>query len=353
MAPGERIARLFGIRHPVVQAGMAGGATTPRLVAAVSEAGGLGTLGAGYMQPRDIRNAIREVRSLTGAPLAVNLFVPEPFEEPASPGEANAALDEYRAELGVEPPEDFRPYAPDFEAQLAAVVEERPAVLSFTFSVPSDEQLSALHEAGIVTCGTAATVREAVELEARGVGSVCCQGYEAGGHRGTFIGEARQAMVGTLALVPQVVDAVRIPVLAAGGIADGRGLAAALALGADGAQMGTAFLTCPESGVHPGYKRALLAATEEDTAVTRAFSGKPARGLRNRFIEEMASREDELPDYPVQNAYTRDLRAAAAKQDRTEFMSLWSGQAARLARSESAAELVERTASEAARILGA
>ena len=352
MALGERITRLFGTRHPIVQAGMAGGATTPRLVAAVSEAGALGTLGAGYMQPRAIRDAIREVRSLTAAPFAVNLFVPEPFEEPASPTEANAALDEYRAELGVEPPEDFRPYAPDFEAQLAAVMEERPAVLSFTFGIPEEAHLSALGEAGIVTCGTATTVREAVELQARGVDSVCCQGCEAGGHRGTFIGEARRAMVGTLALTPQVVDAVDMPVLAAGGVSDGRGLAAALALGADGAQMGTAFLTCPESGVHPGYKQALLDATEEDTILTRAFSGKPARGLRNRFIEEMAGREDELPDYPVQNAYTRDLRAAAAKQDRPEFMSLWSGQAARLARSESAADLVERAASEAARILG-
>lgn len=331
---------------------MAGGATTPRLVAAVSEAGGLGTLGAGYMQPQAIRNAIREVRGLTGSPFAVNLFVPEPFEEPPSPSEANAALDEYRAELGVEQPEDFRPYAPDFEAQLAAVMEERPAVFSFTFGIPNEKQLSALDEAGIVTCGTATTVREAVELETRGVDSVCCQGYEAGGHRGTFLDDPRRVMVGTLALTPQVADAVEIPVLAAGGISDGRGLAAALALGADGAQMGTAFLSCPESGVHPDYKRALLDATEEDTTLTRAFSGKLARGLRNRFTEEMSSREEELPGYPVQNAYTRDLRAAAAKQNRTEFMSLWSGQAARLARSESAADLVERTASEAARILG-
>lgn len=351
MALGEKIQRLFGIKHPIVQAGMAGGATTPRLVAAVSGAGGLGTLGAGYMQPQAIRDAIREVRGLTDEPFAVNLFVPEPFDEPDSSREANAALDEYRRELGVDRPEDFRPYAPSFEDQLSAVIEERPAVFSFTFGVPRDDQLSALRSADIVTCGTATTAREARELEARGVDSVCCQGHEAGGHRGTFIGDPREAMVGTLALTPRVVDAVEIPVLAAGGVMDGRGLAAALALGADGAQMGTAFLTCPESGAHPGYKEAILRAAEDDTTLTRAFSGKLARGLRNRFTEEMADREGELPDYPVQNAYTRDLRAAAAREDRTEFMSLWAGQAAGMASSLPAAEVVERTASEAYRIL--
>lgn len=347
------LTRLFGIRHPIVQAGMAGGAATPRLVAAVSGAGGLGTLGAGYLQPQAIRDAIREVRSLTGAPFAVNLFVPEPFDEPESPGEPDAALGAYRRELGIDPPGDFRPYAPDFEEQLAVVLEERPAVFSFTFGIPSEGQLVALRGADVVTCGTATTVREAVELQARGVGAICAQGYEAGGHRGTFIGEAHEAMVGTFALTPQVADAVDVPVLAAGGVMDGRGLAAALALGADGAQMGTAFLTCPESGAHPAYKQALLAATDEDTTVTRAFSGKLARGLRNRFTEEMAPHEPRVPDYPVQNAYTRDIRAAAAGQNRAEFMSLWAGQAARLGNESPAAEVVERTASEAERILGA
>jgi nitronate monooxygenase len=325
MALGNSITRLFGVRYPLVQAGMAGGATTPRLVAAVSEAGGLGTLGAGYMQPRAIRDAVQEIRSLTDAPFAVNLFVPEPFAEPHSPAEAGAPLASYRRELGLDEPGELSSYAPSFEEQLAVVLEEQVSVFSFTFGIPTADQLSGLRGVGTITCGTATKVREAAELERRGVDAVCAQGYEAGGHRGTFIGSAYEAMVGTFALTPQVADAVSVPVLAAGGVMDGRGLAAALALGADGAQMGTAFLACPESGAHPAYKEALLAATEEDTTITRAFSGKPARGLRNRFIEEMASHEAGFPDYPVQNAYTRDLRAAAAERGDTGLMSLWSG----------------------------
>lgn len=352
MALENRLTRLFGIRHPVVQAGMAGGATPPRLVAAVSEAGGLGTLGAGYLKPQAIRDAVREVRSLTSAPFAVNLFVPEPFEEPSSPEEANAPLAPYRRELGIEEPEGISSYAPAFEDQLAVVLEERVPAFSFTFGVPEEDQLAELRGAGTVTCGTATTVREAAELERRGVDAVCAQGYEAGGHRGTFIGDALEALVGTFALVPQVADAVSVPVLAAGGVMDGRGLAAALALGADGAQMGTAFLATPESGAHPAYKEALLAATEEGTTITRAFSGKPARGLRNRFTEEMAPHETGVPGYPVQNAYTRDLRAAATERGETGLMSLWSGQGARLVRVEPAGELVGRTAAEAERILG-
>lgn len=352
MALGNRLTRLFGIRYPLVQAGMAGGATTPRLVAAVSEAGGLGTLGAGYMQPRAIRDVVREIRSLTDAPFAINLFVPEPFEESHSPAEAGEPLASYRRELSLDEPGGFSSYALSFEEQLAVVLEEQVPVFSFTFGIPTADQLSGLRGVGTITCGTATTVREAAELERRGVDAVCAQGYEAGGHRGTFTGSAYEAMVGTFALAPQVADAVSVPVLAAGGVMDGRGLAAALALGTDGAQMGTAFLACPESGAHAAYKEALLAATEEDTTITRAFSGKPARGLRNRFTEEMAAHEAGLPDYPVQNAYTRDLRAAAAERGDTGLMSLWSGQGARLVRSVPAGELVERTVAEAERILG-
>lgn len=352
MALGNRLTRLCGIRHPVVQAGMAGGATTAGLVAAVSEAGGLGTLGAGYLQPQAIRDAVRTIRSLTDAPFAVNLFVPETFEVPGSQAYANAPLTPYRRELGLEEPGEFPSYAPSFEDQIAVVLEERVPVFSFTFGIPADEQIAELREAGVVTCGTATTVREAVELERRGVDAVCAQGYEAGGHRGTFIGDALEAMVGTFALVPQVADAVSVPALAAGGVMDGRGLAAALALGADGVQMGTAFLASPESGAHPAYKEALLAAIDEDTTITRAFSGKPARGLRNRFTEEMAPHEAGLPDYPVQNAYTRDLRAAAAERGDTGLMSLWAGQGARLVRAEPAGELVEAVVAEAERIIG-
>ena len=347
------LTRRLGIRHPVVQAGMAGGTTTPRLVAAVSEAGGLGTLGAGYLSPDDIRAEIRAIRQLTGEPFAVNLFIPEAFDPTLYPqGGVKALLAPYRRELGIEDPAGPLRYVHPFDDQLTVVVEEQVPVLSFTFGIPDETQLLSLKEAGVVTFGTATSVREARELEAAGVDLVTAQGSEAGGHRGTFTGRFEASMVGTLALVPQVVDSVGVPVVASGGIMDGRGLAAVLVLGAAGAQMGTAFLTCPESGAHPGHKEAVLGAGEEDTAVTRAFSGKPARGLRNRFMDEVERRAEEIPPYPVQNANTRDIRAAAAEQNKPEYLSLWAGQAARLSRRVPAARLVEEVSGEAARLLG-
>jgi nitronate monooxygenase len=352
MGLSTRVTELLRVEHPIIQAGMAGGATTPELVAAVSEAGGLGTLGAAYMSPDAIRDAVAEVRSLTGRPFAVNLFVPEPFDPSLyDPREVNAPLARYREELGIEVPEEVGDFVQPFEDQLAVVLEEKVPVFSFTFGVPEEAQISALKKAGIVLIGTATTVREGLVLEERGVDAMVGQGSEAGGHRGTFIGDFESAMVGTMALVPQLADSLSVPVIAAGGIMDGRGLAAALVLGAEGVQMGTAFLPCSESGIHPKYKEAVLAAKSEETSLTRAFSGKPARGIRNRFIEEME--EQEVPAYPVQNAYTKDIRAAAAKENRIEFLSLWAGQAAGLGRAVPAAEVVEGTAREAARRLSA
>ncbi len=345
-----RLTKLLDVEHPIIQAGMAGGATTPELVAGVSEAGGLGTLGAAYLTPDATRAVISEVRALTERPFAVNLFVPEDFDPSLyDPEEVNAPLAHYREELGIEAPAEISSYAQPFEDQLTVVLEERVPVFSFTFGVPDEGQLSTLKEASIVVMGTATTVREGRILEDRGVDVVVGQGSEAGGHRGTFIGAFEDALVGTIALVPQLADSLSVPVVAAGGIMDGRGLAAALVLGAEGVQMGTAFLPCPESGIHPKYKEAVLGAESEETALTRSFSGKPARGVRNRFIEEMEGKE--IPGFPVQNAYTRDIRAAAAKQDRTELMSLWAGQAARLGRAKPAAEVVESVVQEAARLL--
>ncbi len=350
MGLSTRVTEPLGIEHPVIQAGMAGGATTTRLVAAVSEAGGLGTLGAAYMSPDAIRGAVAEVRSHTDRPFAVNLFVPEDFDASLyDPREINAPLTRYREELGIEAPEEVGDFVQPFEDQLAVVLEEKVPVFSFTFGIPEETQISALKEAGTVLIGTATTAREGLVLEERGVDAVVGQGSEAGGHRGTFIGDFESALVGTMALVPQLADSLSVPVVAAGGIMDGRGLAAALVLGAEGVQMGTAFLPCPESGIHPKYKEAVLAAESEETSLTRAFSGKPARGIRNRFMEEMEERE--VPAYPVQNAYTRDIRAAATKENRIELMSLWAGQAARLGRAVPAAEVVESTIREAAQRL--
>ena len=342
MELSTRITRLLEIDHPVIQAPMAGGITTPGLVATVSNAGGLGSLGAGYLAPEAIREAISEIRTLTDCPFAVNLFIPEqPDEMPERVQRANDLMKPYRTDLGIGTPDEVGPYARSFAEQLAVVIEERVPVFSFTFGIPEGPQVSALKEAGIAMIGTATTVREALALEDAGVDAVTGQGAEAGGHRGTFLGGFADAGIGTFALIPQLADALQVPVIASGGIADGRGLAAALVLGAEAVQMGTAFLACEESGAHPEYKKAVLEATEDSMTITRTFSGKPARAIRNRFLNEMEEHEDEVPPYPIQNAWTKDIRDAAKEQSRPEFMSLWAGQAASLSRSTSAAEIVE------------
>lgn len=280
-----------------------------------------------------------------------DLFVPQPFEEtPERVERANELMKPYRDELGIERPERIDRYAPPFEEQFEVVLEERVPVFSFTFGALEPELVGRLGENGTTVIGTATTVEEAGELEADGVDLVVAQGAEAGGHRGTFLGDFGSAMVGTMALVPQVVDALTVPVIASGGIMDGRGLAAALALGAGAVQMGTAFLVCEESGAHLAYKAAVLGATEDRTVVTRAFSGRPSRGIENRFLREMGEHEEELAPYPVHNAWTKDIRGAAQEQDRPEFMSLWAGQAARLGRPLPAAELVRKVVKQAATV---
>jgi nitronate monooxygenase len=339
---------MLGIEHPIVQAPMAGGPTTPALVAAVTNAGGLGSLGAAYLSPEKLREQVREIRNLTEGPFNVNLFVPLPFEaDPERIERANALLGPYREELGVRDPGTPSSFEEDFCDQLEVILEEQVPVFSFTFGSLTSELVDRLRERGTMVVGTATTVREGLRLEEDGIDVVVAQGSEAGGHRGTFLGDFGDALIGTMALVPQMVDALSVPVVAAGGVMDGRGLAAALVLGAEAAQMGTAFLTCEESGAHPEFKRAVLGAADDQTAITRAFSGRAARGIKNRFLIEVGEHEGELAPFPVQNALTKDVRAAAQKQDRPEFMSLWAGQAARLARRATAADLVRETAEEA------
>ncbi|HZZ84339.1 MAG TPA: nitronate monooxygenase [Anaeromyxobacteraceae bacterium] len=335
------LADRLGLRYPIFQAPMAGGPSTPALAAAVSEAGGLGALACGYVSAEQLRAEVAEVRRLTDAPFAVNLFVPEPRGWPPAPealAAAAAALEGYRRELRLGPLEPL-PAPPDFEAQLAAVLELRPQVLSTTFGVLPPARVAALRAAGVVVMGTATTPAEARAQEASGVDAVVAQGAEAGGHRGAFLAPGERSLIGTLALVPRVCDAVQVPVVAAGGIMDGRAIAACLALGAGAVSLGTAFLACAESGAAPRHKAALRERAGEDaTALTRAFSGKPARGLLNRFMTEQAGSAAVLA-YPAQNQLTAALRREAAKQGRFDLTSLWAGQGAPLARGGPAAEL--------------
>jgi len=337
------------IKHPVIQAPMAGGADTPELVAAVCNAGALGFIGAGYSTPEQIAELAKSVRGQTKHPFGLNLFAQTPA--PEAPRNVDAVLQgvaPFFAELGL--PAPTAPAMPSitFSEQLAAVLETDSSFFSFTFGIPSTGPIQALKRRGIFVLGTATTVDEAVELEKAGVDAIVAEGSEAGGHRGTFSGDFTAGLVGTISLVPQIVDAVRIPVIASGGIMDGRGIAAALALGASAVQMGTAFLTCKESGVPESYKEAILTSPESETRITRAFSGRPARGIINRFLTTFESDEaaQSILPFPLQNALTRPLRNAARNQNRAEFLSLWAGQGVRLARRQSAAELISRLALE-------
>lgn len=342
------LAELLDIRHPLIQAPMAGGPTTPALVAAVSNAGALGSIGAGYLTPDALERAIDEVRAASDRPFGVNLFVPGPFtRDAARVATANSRMAEFRRELGIEAPSAIDEVAPDFEAQFEVVLTAAPALVSTTFGALPPRQVARLQAAGCRVAGTATTVAEARHLEATDVDAIVAQGFEAGGHRGSFLDDFDRSAVGTLALVPQMVDAVSLPVIASGGIMDGRGIAAARCLGAAGVQMGTAFLATDESGAKPEHKTALPGAADTATTLTAAFSGKPARGLRNRFIDVFEHDADPLPDYPEQNAWTKDIRAAAAAQHRPEFMSLWAGQAAGMTRAMPATELVAALVREA------
>lgn len=333
---------LAQITYPVIQAPMAGGATTPELIAAVSNSGGLGSLGAGYMAPQQIQDAIHAIRTLTDRPFAVNVFIPEANEtDQAQTAASHTLLQPYREALGIAYPPESAVYAESFEEQMSVILTEQIPIVSFTFGILPSVWIEQLKTVGTIIMGTATTVNEAIALEQAGVDVIVAQGSEAGGHRGTFLGPAEEAMIGTMALIPQMVDAVQVPVIAAGSIMDGRGLLAALVLGSSGVQMGTAFLTCPESGVSPFHKAALQENTEDTTMITRAFSGKAARGIRNRFSSELYPYEDQLPQYPVQNTLTQDIRKAASQQGHPEFMSLWAGQGLRLVQDKSAGDLVD------------
>jgi nitronate monooxygenase len=341
------LASRLGLTVPLIAAPMAGGPTTPELVAASSAAGALGSFGHAYTQPDDMRKQSAFVRSKTDRPFGINLFV-SPQPAPIEPGAQRSALEavaRYYKELGLPAPEPVRaPYAPDLEAQLAAVEEIRPRVFTTHLGVLPKAKIEAIQAKGILVGGSATCVAEAKQLEELGYDFVIAQGSEAGGHRGTHLRDPADALTGTFALVRLVVRATKLPVIAAGGIMDGAGIAAVLALGAQAAQLGTAFIPCPESGAPQVHKDELLRRTEDETCVTEKFSGKPARGLANRFMKEM-ERAPQLA-FPAQNKVTGPLRQASGKAGRPDFVAMWAGQAAPLSRALPAAELIARLETE-------
>lgn len=331
---------LFGIDTPIVL-GPFGGLSSVELTAAVSDAGGLGSFGLyGYSADR-ISDTVAALRAATSRPFAVNLWLPvgdeiEPADVDLRP--ALAAAEPLFAELGLALPEPPVEFLPDIDAQLTAVMDAAPAVLSVVFGLPSDRVLAAAHSRGIRVVGTATTVAEAVALDAAGVDAVVATGAEAGGHRVSFLRPAEQSLVGTFALVPQVVDAVRVPVIAAGGIADRRGVAAAFALGASGVQVGSAFLRTRQSAATAAHRRALADATDTSTVLTRAMSGRLARGIPNRAMRALEA-SGVLAPFPAQNWLTGQFRAEAGRRGEGELVSLWAGQSAGLAAHDDAADV--------------
>jgi nitronate monooxygenase len=338
------LTRRLNIRYPIIQAPMAGGPATTKLIAEVSNAGGLGSLGAAYLTPEILRSTIQEIRQLTEQPFGVNLFVPEETtESQATIEKMTTCLNKYRMELGIKENPPIENVSESFEEQVQVLLEEKVPVFSFTFGIPSKDVIQAMKKQGTIVIGTATIVEEAKQLELAGVDAIVAQGSEAGGHRGTFLRNTTDSLIGTMALIPQIVDQVSIPVIASGGIMDGRGLVASLTLGASGVQMGTAFLACIESGAHDVYKKTILSANEDSTVVTRAYSGRAARGIQTKFTKEIDQYPGEIPVFPIQNAMTRDIRKAAAKDNNPDYMSLWAGQGLRLATDLSAGTIIQQT----------
>jgi len=327
----------LGLRYPIVQGPFGSGLSSEAMLVAVSEAGGLGSFGMQHLAPAQIRELGARLHAATRKPFNLNLWVSN-YDDggleltQAQFDAAVARFQPYYTALGMAPPAMPERYGWRFEDQFEALLAVKPAVFSFVYGIPSQEMLAACRERGIVTAGAVTTLEEALAMESAGVDVIVASGMEAGGHRVSFLRSSEASLTGTVALIPQIVDRVKVPVIAAGGVADGRGIAAALMLGAQGVQIGTAFLACDESGTHDLHRRMLFSEAAQRTELTRAFSGRLARGIHNEFVDDWASRAHELLPYPVQGWFTGGLRKAAMEQERADVMSLWAGQGAPLLR---------------------
>jgi nitronate monooxygenase len=330
----NRLTEKLGIDYPIIQ-GPLGGLSSQRLTGAVSNFGGLGSFGALSLSPEEIKNAISQIRALTSKPFAVNLWVSMEDDGARTSDEAAfnrslAPLASYFAELQASRPQ-YKPYSPiRFEDQARILLDEKVPVFSFIFGIPPKEILDECRAKGIVTIGTATTPDEAAALQDASVDAIVASGFEAGGHRGSFLRPAEDSLTGTFSLVPQIVDIVEVPVIAAGGIADARGVIAALALGAEAVQMGTAFLPCEESGASRIHREALLARKAGHTGLTKGFTGRLARGIKNRLMSELNQKEAEVLPYPLQRMLVKNLSIAAEAAGRADLLPLWAGQSANL-----------------------
>ncbi len=352
----NRLTAKLGIEYPIIQ-GPFGGFSSQKLTAAVSNFGGLGSFGAHSLAPEAIKEVIAEIRSLTSKPFAMNLWVS--MEDGGARASDENAFNRSLAPLAVHlaalgaPRPAYKPYSPTrFEDQTRVLLDASIPAFSFIFGIPPREILEECRAKRIVTIGTATTPDEAAALQEAGVDAIAASGFEAGGHRGSFLRAAEDSLTGTLSLVPQVVDIVDVPVIAAGGIGDARGIIAALALGADAVQMGTVFLTCEESGASRLHREALLGRNGGQTALTKGFTGRLARGIHNRLMEELNRKEIEILPYPLQRGLVRNLSIAAEAAGRSDLLPMWAGQSANLATCTDVSDFLTSLVREVSEIAG-
>ncbi|MCU1327370.1 MAG: 2-nitropropane dioxygenase [Bryobacterales bacterium] len=344
--PDRRLLDLLQIEIPIVQAPMAG-SDSVALARSVSSTGALGSLACALLSPDAVCAAMRALRLQMARPFNLNFFCH------AMNARDSVSMEEWkrylrphydRWNLDIETITESRLRLP-FDEEMCAVVEDlKPEVVSFHFGLPTSDLVDRLKNHGIRIVSSATSVMEAQWLESRGCDAIVAQGFEAGGHRAMFLENNIATQSGLFALLPQIADAVSVPVIAAGGIADARGVVAAFALGASGVQLGTAYLFCPEANVAPLYRQALAEATENNTALTNLFSGRPARGILNRFLRESGPMSDKAPAFPYAATLAAPLRAASESAQSLDYMQMWAGQAARLAKSLPAAELTRNLA---------
>jgi nitronate monooxygenase len=348
MWPDRRLIELLNIEHPIIQAPMAG-ATDWELAVEVAEAGGLGSIPCGMLTPERLGEDAAKIRARTDKPINFNFLChPPPKLDNAREAAWRDRLKGYYAEFGLAPnvPAPSIARAPFDAAMCEALLALAPKIVSFHYGLPPPALLKKLKAAGCVVIGCATTAAEARALEESGADAVIAQGLDAGGHRGMFLAGDLASQVGTFALVPQVADAVKVPVIAAGGISDARGIAAALALGAAGVQIGSAFLLCPESKISAPHRAALKAARDDATVLTNVITGRPARGIVNRVIREQGPISQDAPAFPLAANALAPLRAAAEKQGSGDFSPLWAGQAVALGRELPARNLLQMLAAE-------
>ncbi len=344
----------LGIQYPIIQGPFGGGASSAKLVSTVSNAGGLGSFGAYHLQPAEIEEIIAEIKKLTHKPFAINLWVSDVGINNKSISDEEyeklkAAFKPFFDELKIPLPQKPEPVTSKFEQQAETILRIKPPVFSFVFGIPSAEIVKECKKQKILTIGTATTLDEAMALENAHVDLIVATGFEAGGHRPSFLNSAEESLTGTLALIPQIADNTNTPIIAAGGIADARGIVAALTLGASAVQIGTAFLACDESNASPEHKQILFSRRARYSTLTRSFSGRLARGTAGKI--SAATKESQLAPFPLQREFMRPLQKAAIEQGRSDMLTFWGGQSAPVLKYKHAIDLFNSLVAETEKIL--